>query len=131
MGLLQKIVGAAAKPAIGAIGDVMGKVFQNNQEKLSHDEVMARLAQDPQSWQADINKIEAASRSPFVAGWRPFIGWVCGIGLAFAFIVNPLIQWATGHPGPTLPLQSIMTLVVSLLGLAGFRTVEKVQGVTK
>ena len=131
MGILQKIVGSAGTGAVEAIGGVMGKVFENKQEKLSHEEIMARLAQNPQAWQADINKIEAQHRSLFVAGWRPFIGWICGTGLGFVFLVNPIIQWTTGKDGPQLATESMMTLVVSLLGLAGYRTVEKLNGRSK
>lgn len=131
MGILQKIIGNAGTGAIESIGGVMGKVFENKQEKLSHEEVMARLAQNPQSWQAEINKLEAQHRSIFVAGWRPFIGWVCGSGLAFVFLFNPIIQWTTGKDGPQMATEALMTLVVSLLGLAGYRTVEKLQGRSK
>jgi len=81
--------------------------------------------------QAEITKLEASHRSAFVAGWRPFIGWICGIGLSFVFVANPIIQWATGQPGPDMPLDAMTTLVVSMLGLGGLRTFEKVIGKTK
>ena len=32
--------------------------------------------------QIEVNKEEAQHRTVFVAGWRPFIGWVCGVALA-------------------------------------------------
>jgi hypothetical protein len=92
---------------------------------------MASIAQNPQMWQAEIGKMEAQHRSVFVAGWRPFIGWVCGTGLGFVFVFNPIIQWITGQAGPSMPTEAMMTLVVSLLGLAGYRTVEKVSGTAK
>ena len=43
--------------------------------------------------QMDINKIEASSKSMFVAGWRPFVGWVCGFGVAWNFVIQPLLSW--------------------------------------
>lgn len=131
MGILNKLIGAAGTPAIEAVGGVMGAVFQNKQEKLSHEEVMARLAQNPQAWQAEINKIEAQHRSVFVAGARPAILWVCAAGLGFVFLVNPILQWSTGAAGPDMPTEAMMSLVVSILGLGGYRTIEKLQGRTK
>lgn len=53
---------------------------------------MARMAQEPGLAQVELSKIGAANRSVLIAGWRPTIGYVCAIGLAFAFIINPLIQ---------------------------------------
>ena len=69
------ILGALAQP-IEAIGNVLDKLFTSDDEKLSRQEALARLAQQPAMAQIEINKIEAAHRSVFVAGWRPFIGWV-------------------------------------------------------
>lgn len=131
MGFLSKLIGGGATAPIEAIGNVIGKVYEGKNEKLSHEEVMTSLAQNPQLWQAEIQKMEAQHRSVFVAGWRPFIGWVCGTGLGFVFVANPVIQWITGQAGPSMPTEAMMTLVVSLLGLAGYRTVEKVSGAAK
>jgi hypothetical protein len=131
MGILQKIVGSAGVGAVEAIGGVMGKVFENKQEKLNHEEVMARIAMQPQTAMQEISKIEAQHRSMFVAGARPFILWVCGAGLSFIFVFNPIIQWITGDPGPEMPTEAIMSMVVALLGLGGLRTVEKLNGRAK
>jgi hypothetical protein len=131
MGFLSKLVGGGATAPIEAIGNVIGKVYEGKNEKLSHQEVMAAIAQNPQMWQSEIGKMEAQHRSVFVAGWRPFIGWVCGTGLGFVFVFNPIIQWITGQAGPSMPTEAMLTLVVSLLGLAGYRTVEKVTGSAK
>lgn len=84
--------------------------------------------------QLDVNRIEAASTSTFVAGWRPFIGWICGLGLASQFIIGPLVTWVATlakHPVvyPTLDLGTLMTLLFGMLGLGGMRSWEKVQGV--
>lgn len=84
--------------------------------------------------QIDVNKVEAASPSAFVAGWRPAIGWCCGLGLFMQFIVNPIATWIAAlmkHPivFPTLDLGSLMTLLLGMLGLGTMRTYEKVAGV--
>jgi len=116
---------------IEAVGKIVGELYTSDDEKLTHEEVRTRLAMQPQLCQVELNKVEAAHRSLFVAGWRPAIGWVCAAGLAFTYVVNPLIQWKTHAPGPTLPTEAITTLVYSLLGLGALRTTEKLRGRAK
>jgi Holin of 3TMs, for gene-transfer release len=123
-------VAGAAQP-IEAVGNVMDKLFTSDDEKLARAEVMARIQQAPQMVQAEINKIEAASRSVFVAGWRPFLGWVCGVGLANVFLINPWLQWLTDQPGPVMPVDVMTELVIALLGLGALRTAEKFGGRAK
>ena len=130
-GFLQRLIGGATTAPIEAIGNVIGKVYEGKNEKLSHEEIMAELAMKPQILQAEIGKIEAQHRTMFVAGARPAILWVCAVGLAFVFIVNPIIQWFTGSPGPELPVMALNELVWALLGLGTLRSVEKVTGAAK
>lgn len=85
--------------------------------------------------QIDINKVEAASTSIFVAGWRPFIGWVCGAAFAFKFIGGPfavIVMAMAGHPItlPEFDFAEMSTILLGLLGLGGLRTVEKIKGVS-
>ena len=131
MGLLQKLVGGAATAPIEAIGNVISRVYEGKNEKLSHEEIMTKLAMQPQLLQAEITKMEAQHRTMFVAGARPAILWVCAVGLAFVFVLNPVIQWVTGDPGPVLPTESLTGMVYALLGLGALRTVEKVSGAAK
>ena len=134
MGFLSKIFGGnagAAVSGITAVGNVLDGLFTSEDEKLSHEEVRIRLAQQPDLAQIELNKVEAQHRNMFVAGWRPFIGWVCGVGLINMFLVNPWIQWITTRPGPNLPKDIIMELVFALLGLGTLRTIEKIQGRAK
>jgi len=80
--------------------------------------------------QMDINKVEAASSSIFVSGWRPSIGWVCGAGFAVQFVIGPLAEWGAalaGHPVkfPQMDTGTMMPLLLGMLGLGGLRTAEK------
>ena len=80
--------------------------------------------------QMEINKVEAASSSIFVSGWRPSIGWVCGAGFAVQFVVGPLAEWGAalaGHPVkfPQMDTGTMMPLLLGMLGLGGLRTAEK------
>ena len=80
--------------------------------------------------QMDINKVEAASSSLFVSGWRPSVGWVCSAGFAVQFIIGPLAEWGAalaGHPVkfPQMDTGTMMPLLLGMLGLGGLRTAEK------
>jgi len=83
--------------------------------------------------QLEINKVEAANPSVFVSGWRPFVGWVCGFGLVYSFIAQPLLAWGSVNWSfvipPTLDLGTLLTILGGMLGLGSLRTVEKVKGV--
>jgi len=83
--------------------------------------------------QVELNKQEAAHGSIFVAGWRPFIGWVGGVSLAWTFLVHPLLVWVAtvqGYEGtfPALDTGPLMTLVLAMLGIGGMRTLDKYLG---
>ena len=80
------------------------------------------------SGQLEINKVEAASGSVFVAGWRPYIGWVCGTGLAYQFLVYPVVV-AFIPKIVQLDMGTLLTLLGGLLGLGAMRTTEKLSGV--
>tara|TARA_Y100000356_G_C11188956_1_gene251036 strand:- start:87 stop:461 length:375 start_codon:yes stop_codon:yes gene_type:complete len=85
---------------------------------------------DPQKLielQAEINKIEAQHRTIFVAGWRPFIGWVCGFALAYNFVLRDLLVWWFGPETapPALQMEHLITVLVGMLGLGGLRSIDK------
>ena len=131
MGLLDKLIGGAAAAPVEAVGNVLDKLFTSDEEKLDKQIILQRLAQQPNLAQVELNKVEAQHRSIFVAGWRPAIGWICAGGLGFIFLVNPILQWFSEKPGPELPENIILELVLALLGLGALRTVEKLQGRSK
>jgi hypothetical protein len=83
--------------------------------------------------QAEINKIEAANPSLFVSGWRPGVGWVCVLALAYTYIGQPFVSWGCFNFGwiapPSINMDGLMTLLLALLGVAGLRTYEKKSGV--
>lgn len=85
--------------------------------------------------QTEINLKEAENPSLFVSGWRPFIGWVCGVAFACTFLIAPFFTWISamfnGPAFPALDSGTLMSLTLGLLGLGTMRTVEKVQGVDR
>lgn len=81
--------------------------------------------------QVEINKVEAASSSLFVAGWRPFIGWVGGAGLAWSFIVGPTVEYTSrflGYTGelPEFNFEQLIAIVLAMLGVSAGKTVERI-----
>lgn len=132
MGFLGKLLGGSVAEPIKAVGNVLDDLFTSDEEELTLEIVKQRLAQKPALAQAEIMKVQAQHRSIFVAGGRPFLMWVCGFGIAFAFIANPILQWLMPEAGsPELPLDAMMELTLAMLGLAVMRTYEKVKGVAK
>ena len=88
--------------------------------------------------QIEVNQQEAKHDSLFVSGWRPAVGWVCVAGLAWNFILRPFAAWLTvlmGHSvaamPPALDMGDLMTLLLGMLGLGGYRTYEKMRGVAR
>jgi hypothetical protein len=105
------------------------KVKQEIEKTLIANATQISLAQ------AETNKIEAAHRSVWVAGWRPCLGWISALSFLFMFILQPLAQWVCALLGldvilPTFQTDVLMELTIALLGLAGLRSWEKAKGLT-
>src|SRR5260370_9526391 len=88
----------------GSIGDAFAKVvgvFKVPPEKVLESQTeleKIRLGLESQlvqqvTAQIEVNKTEAANVSTFVAGCRPFIGWICGADLARQVIYGALFTW--------------------------------------
>lgn len=112
--------------------------FQLELAQLKAQQEAAQLEADTKlaESQNEVNKIEAANSNIFVSGWRPFVGWICGIALGYHFILQPLLAFlcALFHYNINLPIfdmDSLMTLLFGLLGLGAMRSFDKVRGVAK
>lgn len=120
---------------LGEVADFAGKIADKiwpDASQAQKDALAFQLAQ--MQGQMGVNQAEANNPNMFVAGWRPFIGWVCGAGLAFQFLVRPLATWGAqlaGHPVvmPELDMGTLVTLLLGMLGLGGMRTAEKLNGI--
>jgi hypothetical protein len=133
---------------IEAVGKVAGDLTTSDKERLQMaleerklDLEEKKVDQATDLAQVDINKIEAASTSLFVSGWRPAVGWVGVLGLSYQFLGYPLMQWcwAFGQgvdiipqglaAPPDLDVEQLMVLLSGLLGFGGMRSFEKHKGV--
>ena len=115
----------------GLAETVINKLFPDKSEQERQQLAMAMTVIQGQ---LDTNKAEAGSPNMFVAGWRPFVGWICGTGFGVQFVIGPLCEWGAsmaGHPVkfPQMDLGTMMPLLLGMLGLGGMRSFEKVQGV--
>jgi hypothetical protein len=126
---------------IGPVSNLLGKFIEDKdmKNKLAHE--VATMAENHAvelaKGQLDINKIEAGHRSIFVAGWRPFLGWSLSFAMAWHFILAPVTMFVCSFAGVVIPelpvfdMDSLMTVLLGMLGLGGLRTVEKVKGLSK
>ena len=73
----------------------------------------------------------------FKCGWRPCIGWICGIAFGYHFVLQPVIIFVVALVGmeiPELPefdMGTLLTVLGGMLGIGGLRTYEKQKGLTK
>lgn len=126
---------------IGPVSGLLDKFIEDKDQKakLAHEiaTMAEKHAHEAAMAQVQTNQAEAQHRSVWVAGWRPFIGWTCGAALAFHFVLHPVIVFAAAWLGfyvpdmPVFDMDSLMTVLLGMLGLGGLRSFEKSRGLTK
>ncbi len=137
MAFFEKLIGGGFVAAAEGVANVIDKFVETPEEKRAAEAIRQRLMMRPVEAQNEINKIEAAHRSPFVAGGRPFILWTCGVSLAFYFIPQYVLgAWLWTRQvlvaGALVPYpvsaEGLFELTLGILGLGALRTVEKLTG---
>jgi len=149
MGLIDFKLGDIGNLFTSAREAITGKKILDPTEMAEIEFKLSQLEHLANQGQIDINKIEAASDNLFVAGWRPFIGWVCGIAIAYAFVGQPIIEWAVSIfditstrivddkevmelvKAPEIDSDTLYQLVLAMLGMATLRTYEKKNSVAR
>lgn len=120
---------------LGAVADLATSVISKIwPDKSVQEQAQLAAAVALVQGQLSVNQAEASNPSLFVAGWRPFVGWVCGSGLAWNYIGRPIAETAMtmyGHPTslPAADMSELTPLLMGMLGLGLMRTVEKIKGV--
>jgi len=133
MGLLDTLV--------GPVTSIIDKIVPDKDQaaKLAHEiaTMSEKMANEQMLAQLEVNKAEAASGSLFKGGWRPAIGWICGLALFWSFILQPflvfflLVFGVDLPPLPEIGTADLMPILLGMLGLGGLRSYEKIQKVTK
>ena len=123
---------------IGAVSTVLDRVIPDvNARQQAKDELAKAVLQDDFQLalaQVQTNEAEAQSDNIFKSGWRPGIGWICGIAFSLHFVIFPILNWflILFHQTPiTIPfdMNTLLTVLGGLLGIGGLRTIEKIKGV--
>lgn len=127
-------IGEIATAVKGVVDKFLPDKSEEEKNKLALELAQLQFDQVITQAQIETNKAEAGNTSVFVAGWRPFIGWVCGGAFAWTFVFAPMIAYGAklaGNPVdlPNLDLSQLSPVLMGMLGLGAMRTVEKMKGV--
>lgn len=131
MGIADLLV----SPVATLITDLIDRVFPDKDKQAAERSAFMLKAQELDAelakGQMAINQAEASNTNVFVAGWRPFVGWVCGVAFAYNFVLLPFMLFvATSRAWdmkalPSLDTGSLVSVLMGMLGLGTLRTVEK------
>lgn len=125
---------------VAPVSGLLDKFIEDKDQRalLAHE--IATLADKQANEQAvaqiELNKVEAAHQSMFVAGWRPAVGWVCALAMLLNFILIPFINLGMEFAGASIRLDLIemdtmMPVLLGMLGLGGMRSYEKARNVAR
>lgn len=134
---------------IEAVGKIADDLVTSDKERLEAEIELQKVGVEAAKvdaslalGQMDVNAVEARSRHWFVAGWRPALGWVGAMAMAYQFLLYPLLVWlwalmqARGWvpvalvAPPMLDTDALWVILSGMLGIGGFRTLEKVKRVS-
>jgi len=127
---------------IEAVGKIAGDLITTDKEKMEMEIEQRKLDLEEKKLdmavgmaQIDVNKEEAKSSNLFVAGWRPFIGWGCGIAFIYSTLIEPVCRFVAmtifmySGAFPTIDSDLTMQVMLGMLGLGAMRSYEKKSGV--
>jgi hypothetical protein len=140
MGILSEITSGGVSGLLSSIGTFAKDVRQaitgeiSAEKKAELEQKAMEIEFGMMKAQTDINLVEAQHPNLFVAGWRPFIGWTCGVSLWWQFMGNSIFEWIVKLLGkdikpPELNTEGLITILLALLGLGSMRMMEKIRGV--
>ncbi len=138
--MIDLLTGGALGAIIKGAGTIIDDLHTSEHERMQIELEEQYLDGQLAAGQMETNAVEATHRSVFVAGWRPFIGWVCGLALGYKFLGYPVLVWgwtlAQSHgwvpmyleTPPNLDAADLYPVIMGMLGLGTMRTVEGLQG---
>ena len=115
---------------IPVLGKVLDRIIPDKNARKAAQQALEAAEQSGElqllMGQLEINKVEAAHSSIFVSGWRPFVGWVCGVGLLYNVLLNPFLDiW---FEMPVVDPAMLYPVLMGMLGMGGMRMAEKFKG---
>jgi len=126
---------------IGPVTGLLDKFVEDKDQKNALAHEIATMAQKQAAAaamaQIEVNKSESQHKSLFVAGWRPSVGWTCSIALFYHYVLVPCILFGVALSGKEIPplpvfdMDSLMTVLLGMLGMGGLRSFEKYKNLTK
>ena len=125
---------------VGPVAGLLDKFIEDKDQKakLAHEigTMAEKHAQELAKAQLEVNKVEAAHKSLFVSGWRPAVGWCCVLGMTGNFMVIPFTNFvlallAIDVTIPLIDLETMMPVLMGMLGLGAMRSYEKTKGVSR
>ena len=124
------------KSVVGIAGNFLNKFVADKNLKMQLEHELKTQLQTANLAQIEVNKVEAASKNWFVAGWRPSVGWGCSVAMIVHFIVLPVGEWIAALSGvkvdmPEFDFTQLSTILMAMLGMAGLRTFEKQKKVAR
>lgn len=135
---MSLLLGDGVRGVVEGVGGILDEIFTSDDEKQKNELAKAKIMQAPFMAQLQVDLQEASHASIFVAGARPFLKWVAGVGIAYEAIARPLLEWLTGiinevwslqvAAPPSIGLEELVTLVTGGLVLYGTRAVEGIKG---
>ena len=138
MSFLSNLLGAG--DVVRAVGDSLDKLFTSDDErnekrleivKAEREFSLAALQvlEKSDEKQADTNIEEIRTGSVFMAGWRPAIGWIGVLALAYQFVLYPVLLWlgVSKNPPPALDAGVLFSMVTGMLGIGAMRSFDKMQ----
>ncbi len=129
---------------VKSVGDTLDNLFTSDEERMEADRELMKaqrsfdykerkLIAEQNIAQMEVNKADAKSGSFFQAGWRPAIGWIGALALAYQFIIYPLLVWGLTifaveiEPPPLISADALYPIITGMLGIAGMRSFDKLK----
>ena len=130
------MIGDIVGSVLGLAGPILDKFVEDKDKKAALEHELKMVLHNANLQQNQINLEQAKHPSLFVAGARPAIMWICAFGLAWSYVLAPIANWAVVVSGadvtlPVIQTEGLMTLTLSLLGLGGMRSFEKMNGIAR
>jgi hypothetical protein len=125
---------------IAGISNAADELFLSDEERTRAAIELKRIDADVAKEQVKLNAVEAQQKSIFIAGWRPAIGWIGAVALAYQFVIYPLLVWVWAFAQaqgwlpnelsfpPVLPADALFSIVLGMLGIGGMRSWDKRNG---